>query len=44
VDDEHVLWLTHAELDNQDRQLVTAFAGRLAAALQSQKLIIEPRR
>ena len=41
VDDEHVLWLTHAELDNQDRQLVTAFAGRLAAALQSQKLIIE---
>jgi len=41
VDDEHVLWLTHPELDNQDRQLVTAFAGRLAAALQSQQLIIE---
>ena len=41
VDDEHVLWLTHAELDNQDRQLVTAFAGRLAAALQSQRLIVE---
>src|ERR1019366_8795401 len=41
VDDEHVLWLTHPELDNQDRQLIAAFAGRLSAALQSQKLIIE---
>jgi two-component system sensor histidine kinase KdpD len=41
VNDEYVLWLTHAELDNQDRQLVTAFAGRLASALQSQKLIFE---
>lgn len=43
VDEEHVLWLTHAELDNQDRQFVAAVAGRLGAALQNQKLIVETR-
>jgi two-component system sensor histidine kinase KdpD len=41
VDDDYMLWLTRPELDNQDRQLITAFAGRLAAALQSQRLLLE---
>jgi two-component system sensor histidine kinase KdpD len=41
VDDEFVLWLTRPELDNQDRQLITALAARLAAALQVQNLMRE---
>ena len=41
VDAEYVLWLEKPELDNRDRQLITSFAARLAAALQSQRLIIE---
>jgi two-component system sensor histidine kinase KdpD len=38
VNDDTVLVLTGAELDNQDRQLVSAFAGRIAAGIESQKL------
>jgi two-component system sensor histidine kinase KdpD len=38
VNDDTVLVLTGAKLDNQDRQLVTAFAGRIAAGIESQKL------
>jgi two-component system sensor histidine kinase KdpD len=41
VDDETMLQLTDAALDNQDRQLITAFAGRLAAGLHSQRLMID---
>ena len=41
VDGDYVLWLTKPELDNQDRQLIAAFAGRLAAGLQSQRLMVE---
>ena len=41
VDDETVLRLSEVELDNQDRQLVAAFAARLAAALQAQRLMRE---
>ena len=38
VDDDTVLVLAGAILDNQDRQLIGAFAGRIAAGIQSQKL------
>jgi two-component system sensor histidine kinase KdpD len=41
VNDETVLIMTGAKLDTQDRQLVTAFAGRIAAGLESQKLARE---
>jgi two-component system sensor histidine kinase KdpD len=41
VNEETVLRLSAVELDNQDRQLISAFAGRLAAALLSQQLMIE---
>ena len=38
VDDNTVLVMVGAELDNQDRQLIGAFAGRIAAEIESQKL------
>ena len=41
VNDESLLRLSTLELDNQDRQLIRAFCGRLAAALHSQQLMIE---
>lgn len=41
VDDDYVLWLAKPELDNQDRQLIAAFAARLAAAVQIQNLMRE---
>lgn len=41
VDDEFVLWLARPELDNQDRQLITAFAARFGAAVQVQNLLRE---
>jgi two-component system sensor histidine kinase KdpD len=41
VNEETVLRLSAVELDNQDRQLISAFASRLAAALHSQQLMIE---
>jgi two-component system sensor histidine kinase KdpD len=41
VNDESLLRLSALELDNQDRQLIRAFCGRLAAALHSQQLMIE---
>ncbi|MDH2904269.1 MAG: DUF4118 domain-containing protein [Actinomycetota bacterium] len=41
VNETMVLRLSAVELDNQDRQLITAFAGRLAAALHSQRLMLE---
>ncbi|NNN08445.1 MAG: sensor histidine kinase KdpD [Acidimicrobiaceae bacterium] len=41
VNDDMVLRLGTVEMDNQDRQLIGAFAGRLAAALSSQQLMIE---
>jgi len=41
VDEENVLWLEDPVLDNQDRQLVIAFAARLAVALQSQRLVAQ---
>lgn len=36
IDDDHVLVLAGGVLDAQDRQLVTAFAARVAAGLRSQ--------
>ena len=41
VNEGTVLRLSAVELDNQDRQLISAFAGRLAAALHSQQLMLE---
>ena len=41
VNDDALLRLSALELDNQDRQLIRAFCGRLAAALHSQQLMIE---
>lgn len=41
VTDQTLLRLSTLELDNQDRQLITAFCGRLAAALHSQQLMID---
>jgi two-component system sensor histidine kinase KdpD len=41
VNEETVLRLSAVELDNQDRQLISAFASRLAAALHSQQLMID---
>ena len=41
VNDETVLRLSAVELDNQDRQLISAFAARVAAALQAQALLVE---
>lgn len=41
VDDNTVLILTGAELDNQDRLLIGAFAGRIAAGIESQRLFEE---
>jgi two-component system sensor histidine kinase KdpD len=38
VDDNTLLVMAGAELDNQDRQLIAAFAGRIAAGIESQKL------
>jgi two-component system sensor histidine kinase KdpD len=36
IDEEHQLFVTGAKLDSQDRQLIDAFAGRIAAGLRSQ--------
>jgi two-component system sensor histidine kinase KdpD len=36
IDEEHQLLVTGAKLDSQDRQLIDAFAGRIAAGLRSQ--------
>jgi len=41
INEESVLRLSAVELDNQDRQLIAAFAARLAAALHSQRLMVE---
>lgn len=38
VDATTSLVMAGAELDNQDRQLIAAFAGRIAAGIESQKL------
>ena len=43
VNDETVLRLSAVELDNQDRQLISAFAARVSAALQAQALLVEAR-
>jgi two-component system sensor histidine kinase KdpD len=37
IDDDHVLVMAGASLDNQDRQLIGAFAGRVAASIESQR-------
>jgi two-component system sensor histidine kinase KdpD len=41
IDDDHVLVMASATLDNQDRQLIGAFAGRVAASIESQRLAHE---
>ena len=41
IDDEHVLVMAGASLDNQDRQLIGAFVGRVAAGIESQRLAQE---
>jgi two-component system sensor histidine kinase KdpD len=41
IDDDHVLVMTGVNLDNQDRQLIGAFVGRVAASLESQRLAHE---
>ena len=38
IDDHHVLAISGAPLDAQDRRLLTAFASRVAVALESQRL------
>jgi two-component system sensor histidine kinase KdpD len=38
VDDDHVLVMADATLDNQDRQLIGAFVGRVSSSLESQRL------
>jgi len=41
IDDDHVLVMVGASLDNQDRQLIGAFVGRVAAGIESQRLAQE---
>lgn len=41
IDDEHVLVMAGSSLDSQDRQLIAAFAGRVAAGIESQRLAHE---
>jgi two-component system sensor histidine kinase KdpD len=41
IDDDHVLVMAGASLDNQDRQLIGAFVGRVAAGIESQRLAQE---
>ncbi len=41
IDDDHVLVMAGATLDNQDRQLIGAFTGRVAAGLESQRMAHE---
>jgi two-component system sensor histidine kinase KdpD len=41
IDDDHVLVMAGASLDAQDRQLIGAFAGRVAAGIESQRLAHE---
>jgi two-component system sensor histidine kinase KdpD len=41
IDDDHILVMAEASLDHQDRQLIAAFTGRVAAGLESQRLAHE---